>query len=159
MLAHPSPKQWSLARRASCSPACLASVCASLSIIPLAFATVMHAMNGSIVFYGLALLHACVIWSCFFWHARHALDGDIVTLHGHTLVIESARGLDTRTWRIDARWAVLLVTQTGARTRLSLRVAGETLELGRFTTQSRRLRFLAEFQRIARCEMHALARE
>ncbi|WP_250501380.1 hypothetical protein [Caballeronia sp. GAWG1-5s-s] len=49
MLAHPSPKQWSLARRASCSPACLASVCASLSIIPLAFATAMHAMNGSIV--------------------------------------------------------------------------------------------------------------
>ncbi|WP_250475931.1 DUF2244 domain-containing protein [Caballeronia sp. GAFFF1] len=157
MLAYPSPKQWSLARRASCSPACLASVCASLSIIPLAFATAMHALNGSVVFYGLALLHAGVIWSCFFRHARHALDGDIVTLQGHTLVIESARGRDTHTRRIDARWAVLLVAQTGARTRLSLRFAGETLELGRFATQSGRLRFLADFQQVARCEMNALA--
>ncbi|WP_244851235.1 DUF2244 domain-containing protein [Caballeronia sp. SL2Y3] len=157
MLAHPSPKQWSLARRASCSPAGLASVCASLSIIPVAFATAMHAIDGDVVFYGLAVLHACIIWSCFFWHARHALDGDIVTLHGHTLVIQSARGPDTRTRRIDARWAVLLVAQTGARTRLSLRVAGETVELGRFTTQSHRLRFLAEFQQVARCEMNALA--
>ena len=157
MADNPSLYQWSLVRRASCSPACLASVCACLSMVPLAFATAMHAMNGSTACYALALLHACAIWFCFFSYARHALDGDIVTLQDHMLVIESVCGPRTLTRRIDARWAVLRVTQTGARTRLSLRCAGETLELGRLTTQSRRLQFVAEFQRIARCEMNALA--
>jgi uncharacterized membrane protein len=103
------------------------------------------------------MLHASVIWLCFFCYARHALDGDTVTLKDHVLVIESVSGPRTCIRRVNARGAVLVVTHTGARTRLSLRSSGETLELGRFTTQHRRLQFVAEFQRIARCEMNALA--
>ncbi|VXB42261.1 hypothetical protein BURKHO8Y_120233 [Burkholderia sp. 8Y] len=68
----PSRKQWLLVRSAG--------VCAKLSIVPAAFATALHAINGFAL-----------------------------------------------------------------------------LELGRLTTQRRRLEFIAEFQRIARCEMTALA--
>ncbi|WP_244818051.1 DUF2244 domain-containing protein [Caballeronia sp. Lep1P3] len=150
-------RQWRLARSASCSPARFAVACAGLSAIPVGFATAMHAMNGALVFYLLAFLHASLIWFCFLCYARHALDGDIVTLLDDVLVVESVRGPQRRTHRFNIRWAVLLVTQRGARVQLAIRCAGETLELGRYATQSRRLAFLSEFQRITRCEMTAPA--
>jgi len=115
-------------------------------------------MNGSVICYVLALAHACAIWFCFLCYTLHSLDGDIVTLQGGTLVVESIRGRRRTTYRFNAQWAVLSVTQTGAQTRLSLRCAGESLELGRFATQTRRLEFLAEFQRISRGEMVMSAR-
>ncbi|QSN63067.1 DUF2244 domain-containing protein [Caballeronia sp. M1242] len=150
-----SPRQWLLYRRSSCSPASFAIACAGLSVIPVAFASTMHALNGCVLFYGAALVHACAIWCCFFVYARHAVDGELVTLQDDVLVVESICGKRKRTHQFNTQWVTLLVAQNGAGVRLFVRSAGETVELGRYATQGHRLQFASEFQRIARCERHA----
>lgn len=146
-------REWSLARQPSCSPAGFAIACAGLSVIPTAFATLMHAMNGCTVFYLVALLHAGVIWSSYFYFARHALDGELVVLENEVLTIETSRGLRRSAFQFNTRWAVMSISERRGITHLSVHSSGCTVQIGRHAPSGALLRFVAEFKEASACEV------
>lgn len=78
-------------------------------------------------------------------YARHAIDGERVSLGGDALEIESIDGNRRQVTRMD-RWAARVEIEARPRGALAVVARGERVAVGRFVTERERRRFAQELR-------------
>lgn len=119
---------WVLRRNCSVSPAQLAAVLGTLSAVSLLVAGFFW-LQGAVLVLPFAVLELLALGGAFLVHARHAADGERISLLGHRLVVEveSAgrvhRSEFSTDWvRVEPRRGHALVEVTGG---------GRSVQVGR----------------------------
>ncbi|MDE2611994.1 MAG: DUF2244 domain-containing protein [Burkholderiales bacterium] len=146
----PAAWQWVLRPNCSISPHQLLSVYLSLCIVSLAIAGVCFWLGATYVlgFTGLELLMVGLALVVF---ARHACDGDTLTLMGASLLVEQRRG--ARTLRTDfmADW-LRVEPAAGQGSLIEISGQGRSVRVGRHLRREHR----AEFARQLRAALRRL---
>lgn len=95
--------QWSIRRNCSLSPAQLLRFYLGLSVVSLAIASLFWFMGAHLVM-PFAWLELMVLGAALLVYARHARDGEEITLRGHVLVIEREHGGHTERTEFAREW-------------------------------------------------------
>lgn len=133
---------WSLQRSCSLSPAQLGNCLAMLVAVTLLVGLGFWWAGAPFVtaFAGLELLALLVAFAL---HARHAADGEWLTLSRGRLRLQQRRGADVETLEFDAARLRLASDANGA---IELRAGGQVLSIGRLASAARRQQVLNELR-------------
>src|SRR5213075_2760519 len=131
-----------LKRNCSISPASLACVFAALAIAVLAIGA-GFALLGAWLILPFAGLEVLLLAGAFLLQARHATDYERIALERGRLKVEVADGRRLARYELDARRVRVEVEGS----RIMLRDARETLELGRYLDEPSRAMFGAELKK------------
>jgi uncharacterized membrane protein len=122
--------QWVLRRNCSISPHQLASAYASLCLLSLLIAS-GFAWVGATVVLAFAGLELALVGLALLIYARHARDGDTLTLAGASLSVEQALGSRTRRTEFRAEW-VSVEPSHGEGSLVELSGQGQRVRIARF---------------------------
>jgi len=135
---------WMLSRNCALTPRQVGAFYLSLVAASLAIATVFL-LRGVWMILPFSLIEMTALGAALLIYARHATDGDRVSLRRDALEIESVDGNRHRITRFDPRSARV---EMDARPRAELAVVarGERVRVGRFVDERERRRFARELR-------------
>ncbi len=121
---------WRLSRNCSVTPVQLGWIYGSLCLISLGIAAVFWALGARFVmlFAGLEIIAVGIAFGIF---ARHATDGERISLQGSRLVVERETAGTLERAEFDRSW-VRVEPKTGDRSLITLSAQGRTVEIGRY---------------------------
>lgn len=143
--------QWVLRRNCSISPRQLGLFYGSLCAVSLAIAA-GFALHGAPVVLAFAGIELLLIGVAFLIYARHATDGDTLTLEQRELCVEQSAGATLRTTRFRAEWVAVEPSPDGG-SLIELSGQGRRVRVGRFLRPELREAFARELRsalRVAR---------
>ena len=122
--------QWFLRRNCSVSPAQLGGLYLSLCLVSLGIGAVFWSQGAVLVmpFVGLELVAVGVAFWVF---ARHASDGELISLEGSRLVVELESGGRLQRAEFNRDW-VRVEPKNGGRSLIQLSAQGRSVEVGRY---------------------------
>lgn len=122
--------QWVLCRNCSVTPRQLGAAYLSLCLLSLLVAT-GFAWFGAPVVLAFAALELLVLGAAMLIYARHARDGDTLTLAGPSLAVEQSSGGRVRRTEFRAEW-VSVEPSLGEGSLIQLSGQGRQVRIGRF---------------------------
>lgn len=145
--------QWVLCRNCSFTPRQLATAYASLCLLSLLIAS-GFAWVGATVVLVFAGLELALVGLALLVYARHARDGDTLTLSGESLAVEQALGNRSRRTEFRAEW-VSVEPVHGEGSLLELSGQGRRVRVARFLRPELRSALARELRLALRSARHA----
>lgn len=121
---------WFLRRNCSVSPAQLAWVYASLCVVSLGIGVVFWFQGATLVM-PFAWVELLVVGASFWVYARHATDGEKISLQGAQLVVELESAGKLERAEFNREW-VRVEPRTGDRSLIEVSGQGRTVQVGRY---------------------------
>lgn len=121
---------WRLQRNCSVTPAQLAWLYASLCVVSVGIGT-WFALHGAWLVLGFAWIELLAVGLAFSVYARHATDGERISLCGERLEVELEQGGRLTRAAFDVRW-LRVEPKAGQRSLIELSGQGRSVEIGRF---------------------------
>ena len=121
---------WFLKRNCSVSPAQLAWVYASLCVVSLGIGVVFW-FKGATLVMPFAWIELAVVGAAFWVYARHATDGEKISLQGAQLVVELESAGKLERAEFNREW-VRVEPRTGDRSLIEVSGQGRTVQVGRY---------------------------
>ncbi|MDR3454883.1 MAG: DUF2244 domain-containing protein [Rhodoferax sp.] len=122
--------QWFLKRNCSVSPAQLAWVYVSLCVVSLGIGVVFW-FKGATLVMPFAWVELLVVGASFWVYARHATDGEKISLQGAQLVVELESAGKLERAEFNREW-VRVEPRTGDRSLIEVSGQGRTVQVGRY---------------------------
>ena len=138
---------WTLSRNCALTPRQVGAFYLSLVVASVVIATIFL-IRGAWMVLPFSLIEMVAVGAALLIYARHAVDGERVSLGSDALVIESVDGDKRTVKRVDPRVARVVVEARPRSTRgMVLVVArGERIAVGRFVCEHERDRFARELR-------------
>ena len=136
--------QWLLQRNCSITPRQLGGVYLSLCVFSLAIAAVFYWQGAPLVL-AFAGLELSLVGVALLVYARHAGDGEMLTLDGHSLQVEQRVGPRVERSDFAAEW-VSVEPAAGQGSLVELSAQGRTVRVGRFLRPELRGDFARELR-------------
>jgi uncharacterized membrane protein len=133
-----------LSRNCALTPRQVGAFYLSLVVASFCIATVFL-LRGAWMILPFSLIEMLALGVALMIYARHAIDGDRVTLGRDALEIESIDGTRRRLTRIDPR-AARVEMEARPRGELAVVARGERIAVGRFVCEQERRRFARELR-------------
>ncbi len=121
---------WALRRNCSLSPAQLAWFYASLCVVSLGIATFFW-LQGATLILPIAWLELAAVGAALLVYARHATDGERISLQGSQLVVELEQGGRLERAEFHRDW-VRIEPRTDQRSLIEVSGRGRSVQVGRF---------------------------
>ena len=121
---------WFLRRNCSVTPAQLGWFYASLCVVSLTIATYFW-MQGAKLILPFAWLELAAVGLAFMTYARHATDGERISLQGARLVVELENAGRLERTEFDRDW-VRIEPRTGGRSLIEVSGQGRSVSVGRY---------------------------
>lgn len=121
---------WFLKRNCSVTPAQLGWFYASLCVVSLGIAAFFW-MHGATLILPFAWVELGAVGLAFLLYARHATDGERISLQGRRLVVELESAGQLQRTEFDPEW-VRVEPRTGERSLIEVSGRGRTVRVGRF---------------------------
>lgn len=135
---------WRLRRNCSVTPAQLAYVYGLLCLVSLGIGLFFW-FHGAPMVLGFAGLDLLVVAAAFFMYARHATDGDSISLQGASLVVERETAGRKERQEFDRQW-VRIEPPVGRNGLIAVSSRGLTVEVGRFVRPEMRQALAGEIK-------------
>lgn len=139
---------WFLQRNCSVTPAQLGWFYASLCVVSLAIATFFW-LQGATLILPFAWLELAAVGLAFLAYARHATDGERISLQGARLVVELESAGHLQRTEFDRDW-VRIEPQDGDRSLIEVSGRGRSVRVGRFVRPELRPALAQEIRRALR---------
>ena len=139
---------WFLKRNCSVTPAQLGWLYASLCVVSLGIAGVFWSMGATLVL-PFAWLELAAVGLAFFVYARHAADGERISLKGRQLVVELESAGHLQRAEFDRDW-VRVEPSADDRSLIELSGQGRRVSVGRFVRPELRPMLAQEIRRALR---------
>lgn len=140
--------RWFLRRNCSVTPAQLGWFYASLCVVSLGIATFFW-VQGAVLILPFAGAELAGIGVALLVYARHASDGETISLEGRRLVVELESAGHLRRARFDRDW-VRVEPGAGARSLIELSGQGQCVRVGRYVRPELRPVLAQEIRRALR---------
>lgn len=121
---------WFLKRNCSVTPAQLGWFYASLCVVSLAIAAFFW-LHGATLILPFAWLELGAVGLAFLVYARHAADGERISLQGRRLVVELETAGQLQRTEFDPHW-VRIEPKGGGRSLIEVSARGRSVSVGRF---------------------------
>ncbi len=135
---------WMLSRNCALTPRQVGAFYLSLVAASVLIATVFL-LRGVWMILPFSVLEMTALGAALLIYARHAVDGERVSLDPHALEIESIDGNRRCVTRVEP-WAVRIEMESRPRGRLAVVARGERIAVGRFVSERERRRFARELR-------------
>ncbi len=122
--------QWSLKRNCSVTPAQLGWMYASLCVVSLGIGTLFWLQGAKLVM-PFAWLELVAVGAAFLVYARHAADGEKISLQGAQLVVELENAGRLERAEFNRNW-VRIEPKAGDRSLIEVSGQGRSVEVGRY---------------------------
>ena len=122
--------QWFLRRNCSVSPAQLGGLYLSLCVVSLGIGAVFWA-QGAVLVMPFVWLELVAVGVAFWVFARHASDGERISLEGSRLVVELESGGRLQRAEFNRDW-VRVEPKNGGRSLIQVSAQGRSVEVGRY---------------------------
>lgn len=139
---------WRLRRNCSVTPGQLGVVYLMLCGVSLSIGMFFW-MQGATFVLGFAGLELLAVGAAFMVYARHATDGEWISLQGSSLVVERETAGRRERAEFERQW-VRVEPQAGERSLIELTARGCTMEVGRFVRPELRQVLAGEIRRALR---------
>ncbi len=139
---------WRLRRNCSVTPAQLLAVYLMLCGVSLAIG-VFFWLQGATLVLGFASLELLVVGLAFLVYARHATDGEWISLQGASLVVERETAGRRERAEFERQW-VRVEPKAGEHSLIELSGRGRKVEVGRFVRPELRQALAGEIRRALR---------
>ncbi len=139
---------WFLRRNCSISPAQLAWLYVSLCAVSLGIATAFWWLGAKLVL-PFAWLELAAVGAAFVVYARHAADGERISLQGRQLVVELETAGRLERAEFDREW-VRVEPSTADRSLIALSGRGRSVNVGRYLRPELRPALAQEIRRALR---------
>ena len=139
---------WKLQRNCSLAPAQLGWIYLSLCGDSLLIGTFFW-LQGATLVLGFAWLEVMVVGLAFFIYARHAADGEWISIEGSRIVVESEAAGKRERAEFDRQW-VRVEPRADDRSLIEVSGRGRSMEVGRFVRPEHRLMLAQEIRRALR---------
>ncbi len=140
--------QWQLRRNCSVSPAQLGWLYLSLCVLSLGIG-VFFWMQGATLVLAFAGLEIALVGLAFLAYARHATDGEWISLQGTSLVVEKESAGRRERAEFARQW-VRVEPKSGDHSLIELSGQGRSIEVGRFVRPELRQVLAREIRRALR---------
>ncbi len=139
---------WRLRRNCSVTPAQLASFYGLLCLVSLGVGLFFWSQGAPIVL-GFAGLDLLVVGVAFLVYARHATDGELISLQGASLVVERETAGRLERTEFERQW-VRIEPAAGKHGLIAVSSRGRTVEVGRFVRPEMRQILAGEIRQALR---------
>ena len=139
---------WRLQKNCSLAPAQLGWIYLSLCCVSLLIGT-FFCLQGATLVLGFAWLEIMVVGLAFFIYARHATDGEWISIEGARVVVECETAGKRERAEFDRQW-VRVEPRADARSLIEVSGRGKSVEVGRFVRPEHRLILAQEIRRALR---------
>ena len=139
---------WFLKRNCSVTPAQLGWLYASLCVVSLGIATVFW-FHGALLILPFAGAELAAVGAAFLVYARHARDGETISLEGRQLVVELENAGRLERAEFDREW-VRVEPSAGDRSLIELSGQGRRVNVGRYVRPELRPVLAQEIRRALR---------
>jgi len=139
---------WFLKRNCSVTPSQLGWLYASLCVVSLTIGTFFW-FHGAVLVLPFAWLELGAVGAAFLMFARHAADGERISLQGRRLVVELENAGRLSREEFDRNW-VRVEPSTGDRSLIELSGQGRKVNVGRFVRPELRPVLAQEIRRALR---------
>lgn len=140
--------QWALKRNCSVSPAQLGWFYASLCALSLGIA-ILFWLQGATLILPLAWLELAAVGAALLVYARHASDGERISLQGHRLVVEQENAGRLQRAEFHRDW-VCVEPCSDQRSLIEVSGRGRSVRVGRFVRPELRPALAQEIRRALR---------
>ena len=140
--------QWLLRRNCSVTPAQLLTLFVSLSVVSLGIATFFWFQGATLVM-PFAWLELMAVGTAFIVYARHARDGENISLHGGHLVVELEIAGRLQRAEFNREW-VRVEPQDGDGSLIEVSGQGRSIRVGRHVRPEHRPALAREIRRALR---------
>ena len=140
--------QWRLKRTCSVTPAQLGWMYLSLCTLSLGIG-VFFWMQGATLVLAFAGVEVAVVGLAFLAYARHAADGEMISLQGGNLVVELETAGRLERAEFERQW-VRVEPKSGDQSLIELSGQGRSIEVGRFVRPELRQVLAREIRRALR---------
>jgi uncharacterized membrane protein len=139
---------WFLRRNCSVTPAQLGWLYASLCVVSLGIGSVFW-WHGATLVLPFAWLELAAVGAAFVVYARHAADGERISLQGRHLVVELENGGRTERAEFDRAWVRIEPSATD-RSLIAVSGGGRSVNVGRYVRPELRPALAQEIRRALR---------
>ena len=139
---------WKLQRNCSLAPAQLGWIYLSLCGVSLLIGTFFW-LQGATLVLGFAWLEVMAVGLAFFIYARHAADGEWISIEGSRIVVECETAGKRERAEFDRQW-VRVEPRADDRSLIEVSGRGRSVEVGRFVRPEHRLMLAQEIRRALR---------
>ena len=139
---------WRLQKNCSLTPAQLGWIYLSLCCVSLLIGTFFW-LQGAVFVLGFAWLEVMAVGLAFFMYARHAADGEWISIEGSRIVVECETAGRRERAEFDRQW-VRIEPIADDRSLIEVSGRGRSVEVGRFVRPEHRLILAQEIRRALR---------
>jgi uncharacterized membrane protein len=139
---------WRLRRNCSLAPAQLGWIYLSVCCVSLMIGTFFW-LQGATLVLAFAWLEVMVVGLAFFIYARHATDGEWISIEGARVVVECETAGKRERAEFDRQW-VRVEPLADERSLIEMSGRGRSVEVGRFVRPEQRLMLAQEIRRALR---------
>jgi len=139
---------WRLKRNCSVTPAQLGVAYGLLCTVSLGIGLFFW-FQGAVFVLGFAGLELLVVGLAFLVYARHATDGELISLHGNRLVVERETAGRCQRVEFDGPW-VRIEPSADEQSLIELSGRGRRIEIGRFVRPEQRAALAGEIRQALR---------
>ncbi len=139
---------WRLRRNCSVTPAQLGWLYLSLCLVSLGIGLFFW-LQGATLVLAFAGLEITLVGLAFFAYARHATDGELISLQGTSLVVECESAGRLERAEFERQW-VRVEPKSGDHSLIELSGQGRSIEVGRFVRPELRQVLAREIRRALR---------
>jgi uncharacterized membrane protein len=139
---------WRLQKNCALAPAQLGWIYLSLCCISLLIGTFFW-LQGAVFVLGFAWLEVMAVGLAFFMYARHAADGEWISIEGSRIVVECETAGRRERAEFDRQW-VRIEPIADDRSLIEVSGRGRSVEVGRFVRPEHRLILAQEIRRALR---------
>jgi uncharacterized membrane protein len=139
---------WRLQKNCALAPAQLGWIYLSLCCISLLIGTFFW-LQGAVFVLGFAWLEVMAVGLAFFMYARHAADGEWISIEGSSIVVECETAGRRERAEFDRQW-VRIEPIADDRSLIEVSGRGRSVEVGRFVRPEHRLILAQEIRRALR---------
>lgn len=139
---------WKLQRNCTLAPAQLGWIYLSLCCVSLLIGTFFW-LQGATLVLGFAWFEVMIVGVAFFMYARHAADGEWISIEGTRVVVECETAGKRERAEFDRQW-VRVEPRSDDRSLIEVSGRGRSMEVGRFVRPEHRLVLAQEIRRALR---------
>ena len=139
---------WKLQKNCALAPAQLGWIYLSLCCVSLLIGTFFW-LQGAVFVLGFAWLEVMAVGLAFFMYARHAADGEWISIEGSRIVVECETAGRRERAEFDRQW-VRIEPIADDRSLIEVSGRGRSVEVGRFVRPEPRLSLAQEIRRALR---------
>jgi uncharacterized membrane protein len=139
---------WRLQKNCSLAPAQLGWIYLSLCCVSLLIGTFFW-LQGAVFVLGFAWLEVTAVGLAFFMYARHAADGEWISIEGSRIIVECETAGRRERAEFDRQW-VRIEPIADERSLIEVSGRGRSVEVGRFVRPEHRLILAQEIRRALR---------